>query len=401
MSLLGIRKVALAINKMDLTGFAKDRFESIAQEFLAFSRRLGFEDVVAIPLSALRGDNVIAPSANMHWHRGPTLIEHLETVDVTSAGVDKGFRMPVQWVNRANQDFRGYAGTIASGEIRPGDHISILPSGLSSTVDRIVTFDKDLDKAIVGQSMTLTLTDEVDCSRGDLMVAASAPAEVNDRLGATLVWMAAEAMVPGRAYWLKIGTQTVTASVARVDEVIDVNTMERQPGQPLELNDIGRCEILLDRKVAAQTYADNRHLGGFILIDRATNATVAAGMVDSFPEAADTAAGDHAAGRIIWLTGSTEEKIAVAQKAQQRLGARGRPTFVLDDVSLREGLNADLGGAPADESEHKRRAREVARLMSRAGVTVLVALDASHEAAELGSDVHVADASDDWADWII
>jgi bifunctional enzyme CysN/CysC len=400
--LLGIKKLVLAINKMDLVDFSQARFDSIVADYRAFADQIGIEDFLPIPLSGLAGDNVTEPSVNTPWFDGPALLEYLENVPVGDTSLRREpFRMAVQWVNRPNQNFRGYAGTIASGEIRPGDRISILPSGLSSTVDRIVTFDKDLDKAIVGQSVTLTLADEVDCSRGDLMVATSAPAEVNDRLGATLVWMAAEAMVPGRAYWLKIGTQTVTASVARVDEVIDVNTMERQPGQPLELNDIGRCEILLDRKVAAQSYADNRHLGGFILIDRATNATVAAGMVDSFPQAADTAAGDHAAGRIIWLTGSTEEKVAVAQKAQQRLGARGRPTFVLDDTSLRDGLSADLGSAPADEEEHKRRAREVARLMSRAGVTVLVALDVSHEANELGSDVHVADASDDWADWII
>lgn len=308
--------------------------------------------------------------------------------------------MAVQWVNRPNSSFRGYSGTIASGVIRPGDRIMIQPSGAASTVERIVTFDGDLDVAIVGQSVTLTFADEIDCSRGDMIVAAPDPVRVADRFVANLVWMAPEAMVPGRAYWMKIGTHTVSASVARVEDVINVNTRDREPGRPLELNDIGRCEIVLDRPVPAVIYGENRRLGGFILIDRATNGTVAAGMIASIPvETAQAAVTDHV-GRIIWLTGrSVEEKLAFARKAQQRFEARGRASVILDEESLREGLSSDLGRGAADEAEHLRRAREVARIVSRSGVTVLVALDADGE--DHHDDIHVADASADVGDWVI
>jgi bifunctional enzyme CysN/CysC len=292
--------------------------------------------------------------------------------------------------------------------VRPGDRIVVHPSGHSSTVERIVVFpglsdvegDTDLDVAITGQAVTLTLVDEIDCSRGDMIAAAGASVEVADRIEASVVWMAAEAMVPGRAYWLKIGTQTVPASVARVEEVIDVNTMRRGEGRPLELNDIGRCELVLDRPVPALAYGDSRRLGGFILIDRATNTTVAAGMIDAFGAATEQAgAADHA-GRIIWLTGdSVEEKLAFARKAQQRFEARGRASVILDEDSLREGLSNDLGDGAADEAEHIRRVREIARLISRSGVTVLVAVESNGETAD--GDVHVADISADAGDWII
>jgi bifunctional enzyme CysN/CysC len=309
--------------------------------------------------------------------------------------------MAVQWVNRPHSSFRGYSGTIASGTVRPGDSIMVQPSGATSTVERIATFDGDLDVAIVDQSVTLTFADEIDCSRGDMIVAAPEPVRVADRLVANLVWMAPEAMVPGRAYWLKIGTQTVSASVARVEDVINVNTRDREPGRPLELNDIGRCELVLDRPVAAVIYGENRRLGGFILIDRATNSTVAAGMVASFPVAgkAQVNATEHV-GRIIWLTGnSVEEKLAFARKAQQRFEARGRASVILDEESVRAGLSSDLSGAAGDEAEHLRRVGEVARLISRSGVTVLVALEADE--AGLDTDMHIADASGDFGDWVI
>ena len=245
-SLLGIRKLALAINKMDLIGFAKDRFESIAQEFVAFGRRLGFEDVVAIPLSALRGDNVIAPSANMHWYRGPTLMGHLETVDVTSAGADLGFRMPVQWVNRA-KDFRGYAGTIAGGTVRAGDDIVVLPSGRRSRVERIVTYDGDLDAAVAGDAVTLTLADEIDVSRGNVLAAAGSDVAVSDQIAAHVIWMADEPLLPGRAYVLKSGPQTTIATITELKHKINVNTLEHQAGKTLELNEVGFCNLSLSQ----------------------------------------------------------------------------------------------------------------------------------------------------------
>jgi bifunctional enzyme CysN/CysC len=406
--LLGIRRLVLAINKMDLVDYSQARFDAIVADYRAFANSIGVADFQPIPISGLKGDNITSCSASMAWYDGPAMLDHLESVPVGDSSLRSApFRMAVQWVNRPNSSFRGYAGTIASGEVRPGDSIVVQPSGLASTIERIVTMpsggkdeDGDLKVAVTGQSVTLTLADEVDCSRGDMIGAASAPVKVADRLKAGIVWMAGEDMVPGRAYWLKIGTQTVSASVARIDEVIDVNSMAREEGRPLELNDIGRCEIVLDRAVPALAYAENRNLGGFILIDRATHATVAAGMIESFPEAEAQAGASEHAGRIIWLTGdSVEQKVAFARKAQQRFEARGRASVILDEESVRVGLNNDLGIRAKDETEHLRRVREVARLISRSGVTVLVAV-AANDAAP-GSDVHVTDITADAGDWII
>jgi bifunctional enzyme CysN/CysC len=401
--LLGIKNLVLAINKMDLVGYDQAVFDEIVADYRAFTRQIGIEHFEPIPLSGLKGDNVTTRSTAMNWYDGPALLEYLEQVPVGDTGLRKApFRMAVQWVNRPNSSFRGYSGTIASGEVRPGDRIVVQPSGASSTIERIATFDGDLDVAITGQSITLTFADEIDCSRGDMIVASEQPVQVADRVAATVVWMAAEAMVPGRAYWLKIGATTVPASVARVEEVIDVNTMDRDDGRPLELNDIGLCELVLDRPVPALAYADNRQLGGFILIDRATNATVAAGMINSFPATGAEASTSEHAGRIIWLTGqSADEKLAFARRAQQRFEARGRATVILDEEGLRAGLSSDLGNSARDQAEHHRRAREVARLLSRSGVTVLVALEGVDGESELDADVHVADLSGDAGDWVI
>jgi bifunctional enzyme CysN/CysC len=400
-TLLGIKQLVLAINKMDLVDYDQDRFNEIVASYRAFASYIGVRDFTPIPMSGLKGDNVTARGDTMPWYRGPTLLEHLEQVPVGDPTIRSApFRMAVQWVNRPDSSFRGYAGTIASGEVRPGDRITVHPSGQSSIVERIVTFDGDLDLAIAGQAVTLTFNDEIDCSRGDMIAAAAAPISVSDRIEATIVWMTGEAMVPGRAYWLKVGTQTVSGSVARVEQVIDVNTMARIEGRPLELNDIGRCELVLDRPVAALAYPENRRLGGFILVDRATHATVAAGMIDSFPAADEQPGATDHAGRIIWLAGrSVAEKRAFALKAQQRFEARGRATVVLDEDGLRAGLSSDLGRKSQDEAEHLRRIREVARLISRSGVTVLVAVEADHD-ADLDDDVHIADASGG-GDWII
>jgi bifunctional enzyme CysN/CysC len=400
--LLGIRELVVAVNKMDLVGYDQTRFDEIVADYRAFADEAGIDRFTVIPVSGLEGDNVTRRSEAMPWHDGPTLLEHLEQVPVGAAPTGPGgFAMPVQWVNRPDQSFRGYAGTIAGGRVRPGDAVVILPSGRETRVDRIVTYDGDLDSAAVGQSVTLTLADQVDCSRGDVIAAAGAPPATADRLEAALVWMASEPLVPGRAYWLKIGTQTVSASVAAIQGTRDRTTLEPGDGRALELNDIGRCEIMLDRAVAAATYAENRRLGRFILIDRASNATVGAGMIGALLDGAGRSEGAEP-GRIIWLTGSSAAgRSDFARRAQQRLQARGRPSFLLDAAALRDGLSSDLSGAPTDEAENRRRIREVAKLMSRAGVTVLVALDDVPDGEDKpGTEVDVASASYE-GDWVI
>jgi bifunctional enzyme CysN/CysC len=401
--LLGIRSLVLAVNKMDLVGYDQARFEAIVADYRAFASEAGIDDLTAIPVSGLAGDNVIARSENMRWYQGPALLEHLERIPVrTAAAGREPFAMPVQWVNRAGQNFRGYAGTIAAGRIRPGGRVSILPSGRVSTVERIVAFDGDMDQADAGQAVTLTLADDVDCSRGDMIAGEPGGLEIADHLDADLVWMAAEQLRPGRAYWLKIGALTVAASVARVAAVRDMETMKEGPGRPLGLNDIGRCEIVLDRPIPASLYRDNRRLGGFILIDRASHATLAAGMIRAFPDRPRAAAAAYPGqGRIVWLTGSSpEERARFARKARKRFAARGRTSFVLDEAILRGGLSSDLGASEEDEAEARRRALEVAKLLGRAGVTVLVALEAPADGERPGTELDVGGAAQDW-DWII
>ena len=401
--LLGIRNLVLAVNKMDLVGYDQSVFDRIVDDYRAFADEAGIAGFTAIPLSGLTGDNVTRGSEAMPWYQGPALLEHLETVPVAARAVEaEPFRMAVQWVNRPNQNFRGYAGTIASGRVRVGDPIAVLPAGRTSRVARIVTFDGDLDEAVTGQSVTLTLADEVDCSRGDLIAHAAVPAEAVARIEATLVWMSDEAMVPHRSYWLKIGTQTLSANVAGMGPIVDVNTMEQRRGMTLALNDIGSVEIDLDRRIPAITYADNRRLGGFILIDKVTHATVAAGLVQAFPKGAAAAAPVHGEdGSILWIAGpSPAARGAYALNAQERLKALGRPAFVLDEGALAGGLNSDLGDA--DEAERVRRLREVALLMSRAGVHVLVSAAIPEAEAHPGRIVEAAEGGADDADeWVI
>ena len=386
-SLLGIRKLALAVNKMDLVGFARERFETIAQEFVAFGRRLGFEDVVAIPLSALRGDNVIAPGANMHWYRGPTLMGHLETVDVTSAGGDLGFRMPVQWVNRA-EDFRGYAGTIAGGTVRAGDDIVVLPSGRRSRVERIVTYDGDLDAAATGDAVTLTLADEIDIGRGNVLAAAGSDVAMSDQIAAHVVWMADEPLLPGRAYVLKSGAQATIATITELKHKINVDTLEHQAGKTLELNEVGFCNLSLSQPLVFDPYKRSRAMGGFILIDRFSDATLGAGMVEfglrratNIKWQAMEVGKDVRAGLkgqtpcVLWLTGlSGAGKSTVANLVEKQLAERGRHTYVLDGDNVRHGLNKDLGFTDADRVENVRRVAETARLMVDAGLIVIVSL---------------------------
>ena len=386
--LLGIRHVVLAVNKMDLVGYDQGVFDRIVADYRAFAASIGIGDFTAVPISGFKGDNITALSANTPWHAGPTLIGHLETVEVdATAAQTQPFRLPVQWVNRPNLDFRGFAGQIASGTIRPGDQVRIVPSGKTSTVTRIVTFDGDLDEAVAGQSVTLTLADEVDCSRGDLIAAAGDPPLASDQFCATFVWMDEEALKPGRGYWLKLGTQTVTAMVQPPKYEIDVNSLEHLAAKTLGLNAIGVAEFATDRPIGFEPYDTSRQLGGFILIDKFTNATVAAGMIAFNLRRADNVhwqpvsitRDDHAGmknqkPKVLWFTGlSGSGKSTIANEVEKQLFVMNRHTFLLDGDNVRHGLNRDLGFTEADRIENIRRVGEVAKLMADAGLIVLTA----------------------------
>ena len=385
-SLLGIRKVILAINKMDLMEFSQDTFDTIVGEYRDFANQIGLKDITPIPLSALKGDNMLERSARMNWYRGPTLMEYLETVEIEDDQQSKPFRLPVQWVSRPNQDFRGFAGTIASGVIRPGDAIRALPSGRQSRVSRIVTQDGDLEQGVAGQSVTLTLVDEIDISRGDVIATTSAPPAVADQFQCTLIWMHDEPMLPGRPYLLKLGSRLVTGSITAPKYKVNVNTLEHLAAKQLELNEIGVCNISLDRPVAFDSYAENREMGGFILIDKLTNDTVGAGLLnyalrraenihwqalDVNKQARAALKGQRAC--VLWFTGlSGAGKSTVANLVEKRLHALGRHTYTLDGDNVRHGLNKDLGFTDADRVENIRRVAEVSKLMVDAGLIVLV-----------------------------
>ena len=386
--LLGIKNVVLAVNKMDLVGYSQERFYEIVKDYSHFAKQIGMEAFLPIPISGLKGENMITRSTQMPWYTGQTLMEHLETAPVNDARMlDVPFRMAVQWVNRPNLDFRGFAGQIGAGVVRPGDAIRVLPSGKTTTVKSIVTMDGDLDQAIAGQSVTITFNDEVDCSRGDVIVKADAPCEVADQFEATLVWMDEHAMLPGRPYLLKIGTQTVTASVTEPKYEVNVNTLEHLASKTLGLNAIGVVNISLDRAIPFEAYATNPDLGGFILIDRMTNATVAAGMIhfalrrsqNIHWQAVDVDRDAHAALKnqkpaVVWFTGlSGSGKSTIANLVEKKLHALGKHTFLLDGDNVRHGLNRDLGFTDADRVENIRRVGEVAKLMTDAGLIVLTA----------------------------
>ncbi|MET4132637.1 bifunctional enzyme CysN/CysC [Porphyrobacter sp. MBR-155] len=387
--LLGIRHVVLAVNKMDLVSYDQTVFDAIVADYRAFATSIGIGAFTAIPISGFKGDNITAsPSANTPWYDGPALIEHLESVEVDAAAAQsQTFRMPVQWVNRPNLDFRGFAGLIASGTIRAGDAVRIVPSGKTSTVKSIVTFAGELDEAVAGQSVTLTLADEVDCSRGDVIAAAGDPPQASDQFSATLVWMDEEALKPGRGYWLKLGTQTVTATVQPPKYEIDVNSLEHLAAKTLGLNAIGVVEFATDRPIVFEPYAESRQLGGFILIDKFTNATVAAGMIAFSLRRADNVhwqptaitRDDHASmknqrPRVLWFTGlSGSGKSTIANEVEKQLFVMNRHTFLLDGDNVRHGLNRDLGFTETDRIENIRRVGEVAKLMADAGLIVLTA----------------------------
>ncbi|HKT16273.1 MAG TPA: sulfate adenylyltransferase subunit CysN [Allosphingosinicella sp.] len=386
--LLGIRKLVLAVNKMDLIGYDQAKFNAIVADYRAFARNLGIDDFLAIPVSGLKGDNVTARSEATSWYQGPTLIEHLEAVPVEDeASRARPFRMPVQWVNRPNLDFRGFAGLIASGSIKPGDPVRILPSGRTSKIARIVAFDGDLESASAGQSITLTLADEVDCSRGDVIAASADPPEVADQFEATLVWMADQEMLPGRPYWMKLGTQMVSATVQAPKYEVNVNTMEHLAAKTLELNSIGVGNLSTDRPIVFESYEADRDLGGFILIDKATNATVAAGMLhfalrrshNVHWQAIDVTRERRADLKnqkpaVLWFTGlSGAGKSTIANLVEKKLARMNRHTFLLDGDNIRHGLNRDLGFTDADRVENIRRVGEIAKLMTDAGLIVITA----------------------------
>jgi bifunctional enzyme CysN/CysC len=386
--LLGIRNVVLAVNKMDLVGYSQERFYEIVKEYSHFAKQIGLTSFLPIPISGLAGDNIVTRSENMPWYQGPTLMGHLEDAPINVAQMqDAPFRMAVQWVNRPNLDFRGFAGQIASGVVRPGDAIRVLPSGKTTSVKSIVTYDGNLDQAVAGQSITLTFADEVDCSRGDVIVQSDAPCEVADQFEATLIWMDEAEMLPGRPYLLKIGTQTMTATVTEPKYEVNINTLEHLPSKTLSLNAIGVVNISTDRAIPFEAYTQNPDLGGFILIDRMTNATVAAGMVhfalrrsqNIHWQALDIDRDAHAANKnqkakIVWFTGlSGSGKSTIANIVEKKLHAMGKHTFLLDGDNVRHGLNRDLGFTDADRVENIRRVGEVAKLMSDAGLIVLTA----------------------------
>jgi bifunctional enzyme CysN/CysC len=386
--LIGIRNLVLAVNKMDLIQFDQARYEAIVSDYRAFASSIGIKDFVAIPISGLGGDNISKRSDRMPWYKGPALVEHLETVEFdANAAQGLPFRMPVQWVNRPNLDFRGFAGLIASGSVAPGDEIRVLPSGKTSKVSRIVTFDGDLERAVAAQSITLCLADEIDCSRGDVIVAAGAPAEVADQFEATIVWMSEEPLLVGRQYWLKLGTQTVTASIHTPKYQIDVNTMEHLAAKTFELNAIGVANLVTDKPIVFEPYSANRELGAFILINKLTNATVAAGMLhfslrrsqNIHRQALEISREAHAELKhqrpaVLWFTGlSGAGKSTIANLVEKKLHRMNRHTFLLDGDNIRHGLNKDLGFTDADRVENIRRIGEVARLMTDAGLIVITA----------------------------
>ncbi len=386
--LIGIRHLVLAVNKMDLIGYDQATYDRIVADYAAFADSIGIAAFTPMPISGFKGDNITTSSAQTPWYDGPTLIDHLDTVTLDVSEDQAGaFRMPVQWVNRPDLDFRGFSGLVASGSIAPGDAVRVLPGGRTSTIARVVAFGGDLPRAVAGQSVTVTLADEIDCSRGDVIVAADSPPEAANQFEATIVWMADDAMLPGRPYWLKLATQTVTATVQQPKYQINVNTMERLAAKTLELNAIGVGNISTDRPLVFEPYADNRQLGGFILVDKITNATVAAGMLhfslrraqNVHWQATDIGREAHASlknqkAAVLWFTGlSGAGKSTIANMVEMKLARMNRHTFLLDGDNVRHGLNRDLGFTDADRVENIRRVGEVAKLMTDAGLIVITA----------------------------
>jgi bifunctional enzyme CysN/CysC len=386
--LLGIRNIVLAVNKMDLIDYDRSKYDAIVADYTAFATSIGITDFTPMPISGFKGDNITDPSSNTPWYAGKPLMGHLETVALDNeADQGKPLRMAVQWVNRPNLDFRGFSGQIATGNVKPGDAIRVLPSGKTSTISKIVTLSGELNEAVAGQSVTLCFDTEIDCSRGDVIATADAPPEVSDQFESTIVWMADDPMIPGRAYWLKLGTQMVSATVQPPKYIVNVNTMEQLAAKTLDLNAIGVAEIATDKPIVFEPYAENHALGGFILIDKITNATVAAGMLhfslrraqNVHWQATDVTREAHASlknqkAKVLWFTGlSGSGKSTIANEVEKSLALMNRHTFLLDGDNVRHGLNKDLGFTETDRIENIRRVGEVAKLMADAGLIVLTA----------------------------
>jgi len=393
-ALLGIEHVVLAVNKLDLVGYRQADFDRIEAEYRAFASGLGLADVTAVPISALRGVNVVDPGPETPWYRGPTLLAHLEGIDVEDREARSPFRMPVQWVNRPGPDFRGYSGLIVGGSVRPGSPVRVLPSGRRTTVQRISTFDGDLGEAVAGQSVTLVLDDEIDVSRGDLLCADDQPAEIADQFEAHVIWMHDDALLPGRPYLVKVGASLVGATFSQPKYKVNVNTLEHLAARTLELNEIGVCTVTTDRLVPFDPYTTNRDTGGFVIIDRLTHATVGAGLLHfslrrsqnvhwqamEVDAAARGAMKGHRPG-VVWFTGiSGAGKSTIANRTEQLLHAQGVHTYVLDGDNVRHGLNRDLGFTELDRIENIRRVAEVARLMADAGLVVLASFISPYQA---------------------
>jgi bifunctional enzyme CysN/CysC len=384
-SLLGIRHVILAVNKIDLVDYRADTFERITADYLSFAAALNFESIVPIPISARFGDNVVQTSSNTPWYRGPTLLDCLETTDVTGKISELGFRFPVQWVNRPSSEFRGYAGTVASGKIVVGDPIVVAATGLSSRVKEIITYDGQKASAEAGEAVTFTLAEEIDVARGDILVGSTSRPEVSDQFAAHVIWMADEALVPGRSYLARIGTKTVPITVTGLKYKIDPNNGEHLAAKSLALNDIAFCNLATGTPVAFDAYEENRHTGSFIIIDRFSNQTVGAGMISFglrrgtnlhwqplLVDKAERAAIKRQKPAILWFTGlSGAGKSTIANIVEQRLHASGYHTMLLDGDNIRHGLCRDLGFTEADRVENIRRAGEVAKLMTECGLIVL------------------------------
>jgi len=386
-SLLGIRHVIVAINKMDLVDYSQDVFDEIEQDYRTFAAQLNFSSVLCIPVSALKGTNITSRDTEVTpWYSGPGLLEELETIEVERDRTGQAFRFPVQWVNRPNLDFRGFSGTVAGGTVKPGDEIIAMPSGSRSKVARIVTADGDLDEAQTGQSVTLTLEDEIDVSRGDVICGGQAPSLISDQFAAHILWMHEDAMLPGRQYYMKVHNKLVSASISELKYKVNVNTLAQQAGKTLELNEVGVGNISLDQVIAYDPYSDNRDTGSFILIDRRSNETVGMGMLDFSLRRAQNvvwqelkidkstrADQKHQRPGVLWFTGlSGSGKSTIANLVEQRLYDRGRHTYTLDGDNVRHGLNKDLGFTDADRVENIRRVGETAKLMVDAGLITLV-----------------------------
>ena len=394
-SLMGIRRVVLAVNKMDLVDYSQRDFDRIVADYREFAQRIGLNEVIAIPMSALAGDNVVTHGSRMRWYRGPTLLSHLETIEIdASQKFDRPSRLPVQWVNRPSPDFRGYSGLITSGVLRVDDPVRIQPSGRQTRIARIVTADGDLAEAGAGQSVTVTLVDEVDVTRGDVISAATDPAEIADQFETTLVWLGDEPMLSGRSYLLKLGARTVGAVFSTPKHKVNVNTLEQLAARQLTLNEIGTCNVALDQPVAFEPYELDRAMGGFIVIDRLSHATVGAGMIRfalrrssnihrqvvSVDKTARSAL-KHQQPAVVWFTGlSGSGKSTIANALEQKLLARGKHSYLLDGDNVRHGLNRDLGFTAADRVENIRRIAEVAKLMVDSGLIVLTAFISPYRA---------------------